>query len=55
VLASSPAAYQRLGLSPTSIPPWEDGRADGIDSMVRAALWGQAPKREHNLHIFGGY
>jgi hypothetical protein len=31
------------------------GRADGIDAMVRAALWGQAPKREHNLHIFGGY
>ena len=29
--------------------------ADGIDSTVRAALWGQAPKREHNLHIFGGY
>ena len=29
--------------------------ADGIDSMVRAALWGQSPKREHNLHIFGGY
>jgi 2-polyprenyl-6-methoxyphenol hydroxylase-like FAD-dependent oxidoreductase len=29
--------------------------ADGIDSIVRAALWGDAPKREHNLHIFGGY
>ena len=29
--------------------------ADGIDSLVRATLWGQAPKREHNLHIFGGY
>jgi 2-polyprenyl-6-methoxyphenol hydroxylase-like FAD-dependent oxidoreductase len=29
--------------------------ADGIDSMVRAALWGDAPKREHNLHIFGGF
>lgn len=25
VLASSPADYQRLGLSPTSIAPWEDG------------------------------
>jgi 2-polyprenyl-6-methoxyphenol hydroxylase-like FAD-dependent oxidoreductase len=29
--------------------------ADGIDSQVRRDLWGQAPKREHNLHIFGGY
>jgi 2-polyprenyl-6-methoxyphenol hydroxylase-like FAD-dependent oxidoreductase len=29
--------------------------ADGIDSMVRSTLWGDAPKREHNLHIFGGY
>lgn len=29
--------------------------ADGIDSMVRRTLWGTAPKREHNLHIFGGY
>jgi 2-polyprenyl-6-methoxyphenol hydroxylase-like FAD-dependent oxidoreductase len=29
--------------------------ADGIDSTVRAALWGSTPKREHNLHIFGGY
>jgi hypothetical protein len=25
VLASSPADYERLGLSPTSIAPWEDG------------------------------
>jgi hypothetical protein len=25
VLASTPADYQRLGLSPTSIAPWEDG------------------------------
>ena len=25
VMASSPADYQRLGLSPTSIAPWEDG------------------------------
>ena len=25
VLASSPADYQRLGLSPGSIAPWEDG------------------------------
>jgi 2-polyprenyl-6-methoxyphenol hydroxylase-like FAD-dependent oxidoreductase len=29
--------------------------ADGIDSLVRRTLWGDAPKREHNLHIFGGY
>lgn len=29
--------------------------ADGIDSLVRRTLWGQAPKREHNLHIFGGF
>ena len=30
VMASSPADYQRLGLSPTSIAPWEDGaRTDG--------------------------
>ncbi|MEU8798368.1 NAD(P)/FAD-dependent oxidoreductase [Spirillospora sp. NPDC048819] len=29
--------------------------ADGIDSMVRRTLWGDAPKREHNLHIFGGF
>ncbi len=30
VLASSPADYQRLGLSPASIEPWEDGaRTDG--------------------------
>lgn len=29
--------------------------ADGIDSMVRRILWGGAPKREHNLHIFGGF
>ena len=25
VTASSPADYERLGLSPTSIAPWEDG------------------------------
>ena len=25
VMASSPADYERLGLSPTSIAPWEDG------------------------------
>src|SRR6266852_3566364 len=25
VMASSPADYERLGLSPTSIEPWEDG------------------------------
>lgn len=29
--------------------------ADGIDSLVRRTLWGESPKREHNLHIFGGY
>ena len=29
--------------------------ADGIDSLVRRTLWGDAPKREHNLHIIGGY
>ena len=29
--------------------------ADGIDSFVRRTLWGDSPKREHNLHIFGGY
>lgn len=29
--------------------------ADGIDSMVRAYLWGASPKREHRLHIIGGY
>jgi 2-polyprenyl-6-methoxyphenol hydroxylase-like FAD-dependent oxidoreductase len=29
--------------------------ADGIDSLVRRALWGDAAKREHNLHIFGGF
>ncbi|MBG0568350.1 FAD-dependent oxidoreductase [Actinoplanes aureus] len=29
--------------------------ADGIDSLVRRTLWGDTPKREHHLHIFGGY
>jgi 2-polyprenyl-6-methoxyphenol hydroxylase-like FAD-dependent oxidoreductase len=29
--------------------------ADGIDSMVRTHLWGDSPKREHRLHIIGGY
>ena len=29
--------------------------ADGIDSLVRRTLWGEAPKREHHLHIFGGF
>lgn len=29
--------------------------ADGIDSLVRRTLWGDAPKREHRLQIFGGY
>jgi len=29
--------------------------ADGIDSLVRRTLWGDLPKREHNLHIIGGF
>ncbi len=29
--------------------------ADGIDSLTRRTLWGDAPKREHDLHIFGGF
>lgn len=29
--------------------------ADGIDSMVRQHLWGDSAKREHRLHIIGGY
>lgn len=29
--------------------------ADGIDSLVRRTLWGDAPKREHRLHVIGGY
>lgn len=29
--------------------------ADGIDSMVRTRLWGPSEKREHKLHIIGGY
>ena len=29
--------------------------ADGIDSTVRKHLWGDAPKREHDLHIIGGF
>lgn len=29
--------------------------ADGIDSLVRRTLWGDVPKREHRLHIYGGY
>ena len=29
--------------------------ADGIDSLVRRTLWGDAPKREHRLHIIGGF
>lgn len=28
---------------------------DGIDSLVRRTLWGDAPKREHKLHIYGGF
>jgi len=29
--------------------------ADGIDSLVRKHLWGDSPKREHRLHIIGGF
>lgn len=29
--------------------------ADGIDSSVRRHLWGEEPKRPHNLHIIGGF
>lgn len=29
--------------------------ADGIDSLTRTHLWGGEPKREHRLHIIGGY
>lgn len=29
--------------------------ADGIDSLVRRTLWGDAPKREHNLAVIGGF
>jgi 2-polyprenyl-6-methoxyphenol hydroxylase-like FAD-dependent oxidoreductase len=29
--------------------------ADGINSLVRAALWGPEPLREQNLHLVGGY
>lgn len=29
--------------------------ADGIDSLVRRHLWGGSPKRDHRLHIIGGY
>lgn len=29
--------------------------ADGIDSLVRRTLWGNTPKREHNLHVIGGF
>ncbi|HEY8318148.1 MAG TPA: NAD(P)/FAD-dependent oxidoreductase [Amnibacterium sp.] len=29
--------------------------ADGIDSIVRTHLWGPSPKRDHRLHIIGGY
>ncbi|KAJ0419700.1 hypothetical protein BJY00DRAFT_313847 [Aspergillus carlsbadensis] len=28
---------------------------DGIDSVVRKSLWGDTPKRLHNLHVMGGY
>lgn len=29
--------------------------ADGINSTIRKTLWGDAPSRNHNLHIFGGF
>lgn len=29
--------------------------ADGIDSTVRTHLWGASQKREHKLHIIGGF
>ncbi|WP_322410266.1 NAD(P)/FAD-dependent oxidoreductase [Microbacterium invictum] len=29
--------------------------ADGIDSMIRTQLWGPSERREHKLHIIGGY
>ncbi len=29
--------------------------ADGIDSLVRRTLWGDEPKREHRLHVLGGF
>jgi 2-polyprenyl-6-methoxyphenol hydroxylase-like FAD-dependent oxidoreductase len=29
--------------------------ADGIDSSVRKHLWGDSPKRPHNLHVIGGF
>lgn len=38
----------------TSTTPLVIG-ADGIDSFVRKTLWGDAPKRAHNLQVFGGY
>lgn len=29
--------------------------ADGIDSVIRRTLWGDTPKRDHRLQIFGGF
>jgi len=29
--------------------------ADGINSLVRASLWGDRPARHHRLHLVGGY
>ncbi|KAH6687378.1 hypothetical protein F5X68DRAFT_10287 [Plectosphaerella plurivora] len=29
--------------------------ADGINSTVRSTLWGPSPKRNHDLHIIGGF
>ena len=29
--------------------------ADGIDSAVRKAIWGDSPKRYHGLHLMGGW
>src|SRR6478752_251280 len=29
--------------------------ADGVDSSVRKAIWGDSPKRYHGLHLMGGW
>src|ERR1017187_4290892 len=47
VIASSPADYERLGLSPTSIAPWEDG-ARTNDSAGTYEWWDFA------AHLAGG-
>jgi hypothetical protein len=44
VYANLPADYERLGLSRTSIAPWEDGAHLSLDEVAdyaaRMALWG---------------